>query len=351
MIKRIFMNPLFLIGFLFIVGLLGGSFYFDLVMKDNLPDRTTILYDEEGLPRYTAPFPPMKEYPLGTDKNGYQVLYKILEGAKYTILIAFFITVLRMVFSTFFGIVFRRVLLKVERIIKGLINSFHFAPLSLIAYFVVAPVALIFSWSFSAETEIIFSIAVLTLLAVPTLSLLIMNETDQILQYEFIRNAKILGGSHLHVMNRHVGPYLGPKLFIIFNQQMIQVLLLFAHLGVLGLYIGGPEFKSTIKEPTYMNEVMEGKEPEVIQTITSMSNEWGGLIAIARKEFLMYPWQIYFPALAFALTILAFTLMLEGMKRAANIQVERTRQTENSTESPDRIKEEDFRQIRDEKIS
>jgi peptide/nickel transport system permease protein len=339
MIRRLLTNPMFMMGFLFNVAVLAASFYFDTVLRDTLPNPEAVKYTAEGLPLYHAPFPPSVVFPFGSDADGYPMHYKLIEGAKYTIGLAFIITVLRMFISVFLGITLRKLLSKIHLLIKGLNNSFHFAPLSLIAYFIVAPVALIFSWSFSSETEILFTIWVLTLLAVPTLTLLISSEMDQILKYEFIQNVKVFGGGYFHVLRKHVRPFLTPKILLLFTQQMVQVLLLFAHLGVLGVYIGGPDFKTTFEEPDYM---YGETEPELVTTITSLSNEWGGLIAIGRKEFLIYPWQLYGPAAAFAITFFAFVLMTEGVKRAMQPEIKSKKRNRDNTEVEKEIDEEDF---------
>ncbi|WLD94774.1 ABC transporter permease [Alkalihalobacillus sp. AL-G] len=318
MIYRLLKSPLFLSGFLFLLIGVGYSIYFEFVIKDSLPAFKELMDANGDGNLDNAPFEPSGKFPLGTDASGYPVQYKIIEGAKYTIGFALLITILRMLVSVVFALTMRRFLLKVQRVIKGLTNSFHFAPTSLIAFFLLAPMLIVFSWNFSETVQLIYMTVVLTLLAVPTLALLISSETNQIMSQEFIENTKVLGGGYFHILNKHVRPYLGPRLFIIFNQQMIQVLLIFAHLGVLGLYIGGTEVEGVRVEPNTANEAAQAQTLEGYSVSTSLSNEWGGLIASARKDVILYPWELYYPAAAFAITVLAFTIMLEGVKRATD---------------------------------
>ncbi|MGM7700738.1 hypothetical protein ACSVDE_03375 [Pseudalkalibacillus sp. Hm43] len=314
MIVRLWKSPFFIFPFILLVALFSLSVYYDLHIKETVPEPQAYM-DANGDGRLqAAPYPPSERFPMGTDKTGFPLHYKILEGAKYTIGLAFVITSLRMILSLFFGLTLRRFLLKIQIVIKGLTNSFSFVPLSLIAYFLLSPVLVVFSWSFESKVQLIFSISVLTLLAVPTLTLLISSETDQIMKEEFIDNSRILGGSYFHVLSKHVRPYLVPRLFIMFNQQMIQVLLIFAHLGVLGMFIGGTDFENVETEPMAGNEMAE---KSIVTQITSLSSEWGGLVAGATKSgMLLNTWQLLYPGIAFGLTILAYMLMLEGVKRS-----------------------------------
>lgn len=106
--------------------------------------------------------------------------------------------------------------------------------------------------------------------------------------------------------------HLKPRLLIIFTQHMIQVMLLFAHIGLLGIYIGGTHVEITSLEVTV--GVGGGVHKEIDPV--SLGNEWGGLIADGRDDILIYPWLIYGPVGAFTLTILAMVAVVEGMKEA-----------------------------------
>lgn len=50
--------------------------------------------------------------------------------------------------------------------------------------------------------------------------------------------------------------------------------------------------------------------------IASPNTSWGAMASAAQQKFLFYPYQLFFPSLMIALTMLAFTLMGDGLRDA-----------------------------------
>lgn len=305
LIKKLLGEPLFMIGFIAILLLLIGSFVFSIYYQSDY-EPATVLYDENKLPIENAPFSPSFRYPLGSDKLGYNMVLMLLEGAKYTIGLAAFIAVCRLVLSFFVGFILYLLPKKIKSLLHGLTDVFYYAPLTIFAYFLIAPVLVTFSWSYEESTRLIYSITVIILMAVPILSLFIAIEIEDTFREEFVRNAKILGGGRIHVFRKHVAPFLTPKILVVFVQQIGQVLMIFAHLGLLEIFIGGTERK--VMGVTYKGEA--------IVEAFSMSHEWGGLIAKNFAYLSAFPWLVIGPVVAFAFTILAINFIVEGLKRA-----------------------------------
>ena len=46
------------------------------------------------------------------------------------------------------------------------------------------------------------------------------------------------------------------------------------------------------------------------------NTSWGALASIAQQEFMFYPYQLLFPGLMIALTMLCFTLLGDGLRDA-----------------------------------
>ena len=46
------------------------------------------------------------------------------------------------------------------------------------------------------------------------------------------------------------------------------------------------------------------------------STSWGALASAAQQNFMFYPYQLLFPALMIALTMLSFTLLGDGLRDA-----------------------------------
>ncbi|MGA4722247.1 ABC transporter permease subunit [Fictibacillus nanhaiensis] len=174
-------------------------------------------------------------------------------------------------------------------------------PSALLIFFVVGPIIQLETFTFWEKA--IFEMLLIIAIAVPNTSILIKEEINLIEKEEFITSAKLMGGSRLRILSKHILPHLWPKLLLIYVQQVIAVLLLLAHLGILGLFFGG----TTMREFTNEYEIP-----------ASDSNEWSGLIGGYYYQLRLAPWLVFFPVFSFAAVILAFNFMAEGIKQSAN---------------------------------
>ncbi|HET7580344.1 MAG TPA: ABC transporter permease subunit [Bacillales bacterium] len=300
MIKSLLKNPLFMPGFLFIVLLLAASFVHAIFFDSVIPNMK-LLYKHGELVANT-PFTPSQYPPFGSNNSGDNLFFIILMGAKYTIGVAIVVAALRLVVSIVLGVLYGNYFMKVNRYVSKVVDAFHYLPIALLAYFILKTALMsngmtqAFAYSYTAR--IIFELVILTLVALPTTTLLIGNETSLILEKEYIVGAKIMGGSRLHIIRKHVIPHLIPKLWIQFTQQIIQVLILLIHLGVLHLLFGGTLVKMGPGGTNYI----------------SLNGEWSGLIGKSIEHLSLYPWIPLVPLVAFACTMLAFNLVLEGLK-------------------------------------
>jgi peptide/nickel transport system permease protein len=266
---------------------------------DNEIYENQIVY--EGItPVDKAPFAPSSEYWFGSDRMGADLFYQIISGAKHTLGIAFLASFLRMILSYLGGIL----LLSAGRIlpvVKGLGQSFYYIPSALLIALILWPV--IISDQFTYWDKVYFELLLIVLIAVPNTAILIKEEINLIQQEEFITSAKLMGGSRLRILIKHVMPHLWPKLLLMYVQQVIAVLLLLAHLGILGIFFGGTIFREY------------GMEFEIP---VSVSNEWSGLLGGYYYQLRLAPWLVIFPVLSFATVIMAFNFMAEGIKRASD---------------------------------
>jgi peptide/nickel transport system permease protein len=298
-VKSLIKNPFFITGFMYIIGLFSFSLYHYFIMENNIP-QTSIKYAEDGLTLIgRPPFSPSSEFWFGTDQHGADLFYKIIAGGKFTLGLAFLIGFIRVglsfVFGTFFSMIGKPL-----KWIKGIVDSFHYFPSALLAYFVLNPI--IYSNDYSFYEKAIFEIVILTLIAIPTTSILIDEEIRLIKRNNFIVNAKIMGGSRYYVFFKHILPHLSPKIVLMYIQQVIVVLVLLVHLGVLKIFFGGTSYREL---------EVQGESLAV-----SISNEWSGLIGGFYYQLSLAPWLILFPTLFFAITILAMNFIYLGIKQS-----------------------------------
>ncbi|WP_456274576.1 ABC transporter permease [Bacillus sp. AK031] len=298
--RSVWRNPMFLTGFIFIMTLLAASFLYSLIWGNEV--RKLYYISVDTVPVESAPISPKLAYPFGTDPLGLDMLGKVLIGAKYTILAAFAIGFLRVLISVPLGFLIGTYLQRYRKFINGTVDSFHYIPLSIVAYFLLYPVLWEpFEGFQTTMTErFIIEVMVLTLLIVPVLSSLLSNEITLAYKQEYIASAKTLGANRIRIIRKHIFPAIREKLIILFGQQVMQALIIFIHLGLLKLFLGG----------TDVDYQLVNDPPK------SMTFEWSGLIGDTFRYLQGAPWVPLTPILFFAATMFAVALMMEGYIQA-----------------------------------
>ncbi|HET7629622.1 MAG TPA: ABC transporter permease subunit [Bacillales bacterium] len=324
MLKLLVKKPLFLIGATFIILLVTASLIQEFVYDGYVPSEF-LHYSDKGELLAKSPLTPAQHPPFGTDESGFDIFYMVILGAKYTLGIAFVVAGLRLAISVVLGLLYGNYFIQFKKYIAGLVDAFYYMPVALVAILLLRGSGIMFSTQNGFNSSVLergfLEIVILTLIAIPTTSLLIGNETSLILRNEFITGARVMGGSRFHIIRRHVLPHLAPKLWIQYVQQVIQVLVLLVHLGLFHLFFGG-----TIKEKLpFINEVV----------YRSSTGEWAGLIGHYYHLLRFFPWLPLVPLFAFAFTILAMNFILEALKSAmAEKNERRTRLPSTEKENP-----------------
>ncbi|UFT98987.1 ABC transporter permease subunit [Radiobacillus kanasensis] len=301
-------NPKFLIGFLIIFGMFAYSIYYS-VSTDNLISKHTFVYDDNGKLLSAPPNPPSKDIPLGTDRLGFSILDQLVVGAKWTIVFATLIAFLRVFLGFLLAIPYAMFIKdRWRRGIEKFVDSFHFLPITIIAFILLRPILWKGPGGFTYDlTERIgLEIILLTILVVPLVMVLIGNELKLLMKNEFITSAKVLGGGTRHILFRQLLPHMISRLGIVFGQQFIQVLVVFIHLGLFQLFFGGTVVSyALVKDPP-----------------RSFTYEWSGMIGDAKSAFMTGDYWIVVPALvAFMIVIICMQFVIEGIKEVQQERV------------------------------
>ncbi|KGX84763.1 ABC transporter permease subunit [Pontibacillus marinus] len=307
-LKPYFKNMKFLIGFLFLLGLVLMSFYQSIFVEDSV-SQMRYTYNEDGTLKGGPPHPPSEEQPLGSDRLGFSIFDQILVGAKYTIIFATIIALLRIVLGAIIAIPYAFLIKgKFKRFIDKVVDSMHFIPLTVIAYLLLYPVLWKGpnGWGYTEIERITYQIVLLTVLVVPLITVLVGNEVKMLFQREYMISARTMGGDWWHIIKTHIMPHMAPRLGVLFGQQFIQVLLIFVHLGLFKLFFGGTQvFYGLLKTPP-----------------TSSTYEWSGMISGMKNEMMTSNWWIVYPVfIAFVLSIIAMQIMLQGMKEVQQYRI------------------------------
>ncbi|MGD6964331.1 hypothetical protein ACQCVB_19175 [Fictibacillus phosphorivorans] len=300
MIVRLLKQPQFLIGFLFIVSLILLSFIYPSLM--DVQKESKFLYDENEVIVGVAPFSPKDMPPFGTDMNGKHLLYLVLEGAKYTILITLVIAFLRIFFALFFSLFHRK---SKSTFFDDIVQATLYIPTAILAYMFMVPLFVKDATEpMGMMTLIVVQCLILVGIGVPPLVSTFSEEIRSILAKDYIVSTFSLGSKKPYVYYKHVLPELSSKLLLLFAQQAIQTLILLAHLGVLAVFIGGSK------------TVMMGDIFNLTPATISLSGEWAGIIGQSYQKLLTAPWIILVPLSFFAFTIFSINLMIQGIQNS-----------------------------------
>ncbi|MEG9298525.1 hypothetical protein V6B33_18840 [Mangrovibacillus sp. Mu-81] len=312
--------------------LLLSSILYNLNPDKEIP-QMLLLRDSGGKIIGDAPFPPSFQFLFGTDREGFDVGYKLLEGAQYTIGAAILISLLTFILAFIIGVFGGFTRWKVKVCAHKFFTSFYFIPQAILAYNILYPVIWEPAEGFTTtlSERMIIEILVLAIIIAPTTAILISNETEQILGEEFITSARVLGGSSYFIFYKHLMPHLKMRLFLIYPKIVIQALLIIAHLGFFTLFFGGTDVCYT--------PYCHPPKP-IIQ-------EWSGMMGTNYKELGLSWWIFMAPLFSFAMTILLLNGVakcLEGLVETSGhkISVSPLKEEEKAEKSERSIKPEHF---------
>ncbi|WP_223702202.1 ABC transporter permease [Sutcliffiella deserti] len=245
----------------------------------------------------TAPFPPSADFPTGSDREGRNLLSVLVVGAKDTLMIIIFITVIRY----FFGILLGMIASFKGRFISNLLYVWDqtFSSLPVIFFAVLffnLPLLLFMENRFWV---VIFSIA---LVEVGRVGVLMKDQILQIKNKPFIDAGVTIGMKPIGLSANYYLPNLLPSLVVNFCFDMGRVALIIGQLGILSIFVT-QEFV----------QLASG-----YSEIRNTSFNWPTLLGEARKDIYTALWIPMNAAVAIMYLIFTFNILGEGLRRYFN---------------------------------
>ncbi|UCG24030.1 MAG: ABC transporter permease subunit [Chloroflexota bacterium] len=298
-VSRVLLNLPLTLGFLlvaglFVVVLLGPRWSSQDPFISTIP--IVPYWDSEKSEMVTPPFAPSEEYPLGTDQWGNDMLSLLLHGARVTLVVAFYITLLRFGLGLILGgLAGWRADQLADRLVMGLVATVTAVPLLLSGMVLILALDI-------QKGPIVFIIA-LAAVGWTEIAQYVRGELIVIRRQPYIEAAEATGLTELQTLVRHALPNILPQLLVVAALEMGAALLLLAELAFIGIFVGG-ESRFTV-DPVF------GGGPVPLMEIP----EWGVLVAQGRTSIRSNPHLIIGPALAFFVAILGLNLFGEGLRR------------------------------------
>ncbi|MEB6550679.1 ABC transporter permease subunit [Heyndrickxia sporothermodurans] len=291
-------NPYLIISVIMVFFLFAISIVGPLFAPHKLTDSITIYqYGEKNMA-----FPPLapftyKEYPLGTDKWGYDLLTLLIYGAKYTVFISISIALLKIALGLGIGL-FTGIMKKRLHIWESFEHSLSYIPSFLIIYFVLWPIS--FNPTIKPISLIVLFIIVSTIIGFPSVAASIREKTIQVYRLPFIEAAITTGSSKWKIIKRHIIPHLIEDIVILFVLEIVTAITVMGQLALFNIFIGGTKLETS---PTLYH---------------SITKEWAGLVGQARDHLWGNQFVLFIPLVCLLFAIVSFQLLAVGLKKHYN---------------------------------
>ncbi|ENQ3079109.1 ABC transporter permease subunit [Bacillus cereus] len=302
--NSMFRSKRFWIGLSFFSGIVLASFLFTWYGKDLYSQTQVLIKDADGNVSHSAPFNPLWMPPFGSDRSGYNLFFKIIIGAKFTILFVFGICFIQLLVGTLLGSLLAYTPDSVQKLIEKVCKVYFYVPTVVLVILFMTPLMIQSQQTGFQESIVIKQFLLLCIVTLPNIILYISQEINLFMKKDYITNAIVLGATKVHVFRKHIWLFLKEILIILFLQQAVQLFTLLIHMGFFKVLIGG---RKVVQDPFGGGD-----------TFFSLTNEWSGLIGLNKNELLTAPWIILAPLVAFTISIFVLNFMIQGIKEQYN---------------------------------
>ena len=248
-------------------------------------------------------FPPSSRHPMGTDEAGRDLLARVLQGGRISLMVGIISTIVSLIVGVSYGAVAGYLGGRIDNIMMRIVDIIYAIPYILIVIVLLS----VFGgpntpdWITSlAETfggagnqglaQIFLLFFALGLVSWLTMARVVRGQILSLKNQEFVLAAKATGVSTPAIIFRHLVPNaLGPVI-VYATLTVPSVMLTEAFLSFLGIGVQAP-FAS-----------------------------WGSLAADGIKNIAVYPWQLLFPGITMALTLFSLNFLGDGLRDALDPQ-------------------------------
>lgn len=221
---------------------------------------------------------------LGTDGVGRDILARVLDGGRISLLVALTSTVISAIIGFLVGAISALAGRWVDAVTMRFVDLVMTLP----------PVIFLLVLASIAGTGIWPTVFVISLLSWPLLARMVRSRLLELRERDFVMAARGMGAGLPHLLLRHGLPNAIDILVVFATLQIANAILLEAGLSFLGLGIAPP------------------------------AASWGNMLNATRSTAVLeqYPWQWLFPGGALVLTVLAINFIGDGLRDAFDPRAE-----------------------------
>ncbi|WP_309118398.1 ABC transporter permease subunit [Paenibacillus sp.] len=294
------MNKSLLFGLIVTAVMLAAAAFGPQFAPHGLEDQVEIHFfinDKGEGDMIAPPVAPSKDYLFGTDRNGYDILTKLLHGAKYTVFLAIGIALARVLIGGIAGMFLgyygnasasgKRKSIPYWNVLNGI-------PVFLMIWFIVYGI----SYNPSASPTYLAVVlgVIFVAIGLPAVVGPIRDKAVEIKERQFVMASKSIGANHWTIIRSHLFPHLKESFVVLFVNEIILILTLFGQLAIFNIFVGGTIM--TFDPVEYFTR----------------TNEWAGLIGQARNGIYVHQWILFFPLAVYVTLIVGFYFVSKGLE-------------------------------------
>jgi peptide/nickel transport system permease protein len=223
-------------------------------------------------------------YPLGTDSLGRDVLSRLIYGARTAMIVAFCASTGAMIIGTILAHIAGYFGGAVDWIIGRLVDVWMSFPPVILSLILMVGLGI-------GLDRVILAIV---LVDWTRFCRVLRSEVLIVTRQDYVAAARLLGFTHWQTIIREVFPATLPLLITLLSLEMAIAVVVEAILSFVGLGVGA-------------NEVA-----------------WGQMIADARQYVYQSPWNLLLPMLCIFVTVAAFNLLGDGLRRTLDVRLAET---------------------------
>ncbi len=291
--RRLLRNKLAVFGLVVValitVASVTGPFIIRLITghaPDYIPSDAALL---KSFPPFTAPDGSFSwTHPMGTDKQGRDLLALVLQGGQISLMVGVISTLVSLIIGVSYGAIAGYLGGRLDNVMMRVVDVLYAVP-----YLILVIVLLSMFKSQTARGQVMLLFVALGAVSWLTMARIVRGQVLSLKNQEFVMAARATGVSTPRIIFRHIVPNtLGPVI-VYATLTIPSVMLTEAFLSFLGF----------------------GVQPPLAS--------WGSLTSEGIQNIGVFPWQLICPGVTMALTLVSLNFLGDGLRDALDPQTVR----------------------------
>lgn len=219
---------------------------------------------------------PNSEHWFGTDDHGRDLYVRVLYGARISLTVGVVASIINVVIGVLYGGIAGYFGGRIDNIMMRIVDILYTVPLTLYVILLMVVIG-------PGLKSILIAIGFIYWI---TMARIVRGQILSLKEQEYVLAAKTLGASDLRILLRHLIPNAMGPIIVTMTMSIPTAIFTEAFLSFIGLGVSAP------------------------------MASWGVLCNDALGTLDLYPYQLFFPALAISITMLGFNFLGDGLRDA-----------------------------------